>query len=195
MDLQFLSIKLYADEPVQPGLVEFIPIFHSWIQQQATDELLIDVATYSHVPGGPGILLIGHEADYSVEYGPEEQFGMVYRTKRLQPQGPVDRLWHAMRRTAQAAARLAGHPSMNGRLDFPGTKWKITLNRRREAPNTTATFSTLRPLLKTVLDQLFGPDRYSLTMASTDPRERFAVMIKSQVAPQWSRSQPVVTSC
>jgi hypothetical protein len=31
-----------------------IPVFHRWIQEQIFDELLLDVANYSHVPDGPG---------------------------------------------------------------------------------------------------------------------------------------------
>ena len=50
-----------------------IPIFHRVIQEQRLPLLLIDVADYSHVPGGPGVLLVAHEGFYSMEQPGERQ--------------------------------------------------------------------------------------------------------------------------
>jgi hypothetical protein len=50
------------------SLAEFIPIFHGWIQRKAlAGHQLIDVHDYRHVAGGPGILLVAHEANINFD--------------------------------------------------------------------------------------------------------------------------------
>ena len=44
-------------------------------------KLLLDVADYKHVQEGPGIVLIGHEADYSLDLG-GGRAGLVYDRNR-----------------------------------------------------------------------------------------------------------------
>src|SRR3972149_5360474 len=62
------GIKFFAAEPFPPGPRAVVPVFHEWIQtHRLEDELLIDVADYSHVHHGPGVLLISHEAQYSLD--------------------------------------------------------------------------------------------------------------------------------
>ena len=49
-------------------LDDFIPVFHRWIQKQTVSgHLLIDVHDYSHIHQGPGILLVGHEGNFSID--------------------------------------------------------------------------------------------------------------------------------
>jgi hypothetical protein len=44
------------------SVTEVINLFHKWVKEQQPSQLLLDVADYSHVPDGPGILLVGfHE--------------------------------------------------------------------------------------------------------------------------------------
>ena len=66
MELQHVDItlQLHADNGLD--LSEVVPIFHNWIQEQESDEVLIDVADYRHVFDGPGVVLIGKDGDYSV---------------------------------------------------------------------------------------------------------------------------------
>lgn len=52
-----------AGVPLEP----FIGLFHRFIQEQAVLGLLVDVADYAHVPEGPGVVLIGHDVDYSID--------------------------------------------------------------------------------------------------------------------------------
>src|ERR1043165_8660714 len=66
MNIQHTNIKFYLEDPEAVNLAEYAAVFNTWIQQQRLEELLIDVADYLHVHNGPGIMLIGHEADYSL---------------------------------------------------------------------------------------------------------------------------------
>src|SRR5579871_4602378 len=68
MELHRLGIKFFAADPASIRLEEFIPLFHSWIQRQAIPgHLLIDVHDYSHMHNGPGILLVAHEGNFSID--------------------------------------------------------------------------------------------------------------------------------
>ena len=64
IDVRFLV----SPDPRAPvDLEPFIPLFHRFIQQGALEGMLIDVADYAHVPGGPGVLLVGHDVDYAID--------------------------------------------------------------------------------------------------------------------------------
>ncbi len=78
---QRIQLKFYVTNPETAALDQFINIFHGWIQEQKiTDTLLVDVADYQHVPDGPGVILIGLEADYGMdEVG---RLGLLYTRKR-----------------------------------------------------------------------------------------------------------------
>ncbi len=89
-------IKFYARDPGTLDLAEAIPIFHRWIQSGRMDGLLIDVADYRHVPDGPGVVLIGHEADYFLDEM-EGPLGLLYNRKRETEGSNVYRLRRAMK--------------------------------------------------------------------------------------------------
>ena len=65
MELQKLSVKWFVEQPNTVPLTDFIDIFHSWIQ--ATDGVYHDVADYSHMHVGPGIVLVANEANVSID--------------------------------------------------------------------------------------------------------------------------------
>ena len=73
--------------------MQLIPVFHRWIREQAMPELLIDVADYSHVPAGPGVMVIGHEANYSVD-NRENRLGLLYN-RRAALEGHIAGTYHA----------------------------------------------------------------------------------------------------
>ena len=65
--VEHVQVKIFAREPAAIDLADAIPVFHRWIQEQVSEELLVDVADYRHVPDGPGVMLIAHEANYSLD--------------------------------------------------------------------------------------------------------------------------------
>ena len=67
MELQHINVKLLLDPATEADLEPLIPIFHNWIQDRLCPELLLDIADYRHVHAGPGVVLIGREANYSVD--------------------------------------------------------------------------------------------------------------------------------
>jgi len=96
------GVKLFFKTSSKP-IKDFIPVFHGWIQRQALPgHMLLDVHDYSHVHHGPGILLVAHEANLSIDEA-EGRRGLVYIRK--QPATLPEIIEHARR-----AVELLGKP-------------------------------------------------------------------------------------
>ena len=65
MDLQKLNVKFFVAPDNTVPLTDFIDIFHGWIQ--ATDGVYHDVADYSHMQAGPGIVLVANDANVGID--------------------------------------------------------------------------------------------------------------------------------
>ena len=65
MHSERLQLKLFLEPSTHFELEALIPVFHRFIRDHVIKELLIDVVDYSHVPNGPGVVLIGHFADHA----------------------------------------------------------------------------------------------------------------------------------
>ena len=65
MDLQKLNVKFFVEPGSTVPLTDFIDIFHGWIQ--ATDGVYHDVADYSHMQAGPGIVLVANDANVGID--------------------------------------------------------------------------------------------------------------------------------
>src|SRR6266481_5109785 len=119
IELQHINVKLLLkdSEALNHGHLDpVIPVFHSWIQRQVFDELLLDVADYRHVQGGPGVILIGHEADYSVD-NTDTRLGVRYNRKAVVLNGGnQDRLAQATRAALKACQRLQEDSKLNDKL-------------------------------------------------------------------------------
>ena len=105
MELQRIGMKMYCREGGAIPLVEFIPIFHRWIQEGLTDTLLIDVADYSHVVDGPGILLAAGEGNFGLDENRGRR-GLVYYQKTDQDGAPDARLAEICKRVVLACKQL-----------------------------------------------------------------------------------------
>ena len=138
--------------------------------------MLVDVADYLHVHNGPGLMLIGHEADYSLD-NRAGRLGLLYNRKAQLDGSTQDKLVQAARAVLTAASLLEKE---NG-LKFNGQEAQIVINDRLIAPNTVQTFAALEPELRTFFDKLFNGTEYTLSHVS-DPRERFTVNIKAATA-------------
>src|ERR1700719_5295048 len=96
MQLQHVNVKLLVKSPDEVPLEPLIPVFHSWIQGQVLEELLLDVADYRHVSAGPGVVLIGHQGNYSVD-NTDNRLGVRYNRKAVLDGTNQDRLRQAGR--------------------------------------------------------------------------------------------------
>jgi len=168
-NLQRFGVKLFAQK-FAVGQQEIIPIFHRWIQQQwLPGHLLIDVAEYTHVHHGPGIVLVGHEANISTDEN-EGKAGLQYLRKQPQPGDLGERITSVLRTTLTLAERLEREPELAGRLQFDRHKFVFIANDRLLAPNTAETFEALRETVSAATMAIAGGDR-ELTL-SRHPQEK-----------------------
>jgi hypothetical protein len=174
MNLQHVNLKLYLENPETIKLADYAAVFNNWIQKQRLEELLIDVADYLHVHNGPGIMLIGHEADYSLD-NRAGRLGLLYNRKEQIEGTTQEKLAHAARAVLTAAQILERE---NG-LKFNGSDVQLIVNDRLLVPNTLETYAALEPELRTFFDKLYGGKGHTLTH-SADPRERFTVDVKTE---------------
>ena len=188
-DLQNLAVKLYAVETAGFKQAALIPLFHRWIQGNVLDELmLIDVADYTHVHEGPGVMLICHEGHLALDEG-EGHLGVLYSNKRLVTGSVQDRFRSCLRRAIAAASRLEADTT----LRFGSGELLIRIDDRLHAPNTAESFQTVSDDLEPVLTALYDGaaidlehienPKTGLTIRATSPeRTDLATLLKRVAA-------------
>jgi hypothetical protein len=170
--MQHVNIKIFADR-ADIRLEDAIPVFHQWIQDSIVPELLIDVADYKHVPDGPGVMLIGYEADYSLdETG--GRLGLLYNRKAAVAGDAQAALRQAFDSARSAAHLLETAAPFAGRLHFDDGDVEVIVNDRLLAPNTDATWEALRPEIERFFASVYGEGRFTLERRG-EPRDRFRV--------------------
>jgi len=172
-EIEHVNVKLFARSPVTIEWADLIPVFHRWIQQQLFPELLlIDVADYASVPAGPGVMLIGHHANISLD-NRQNRPGLLYNRKTVLEGSFAMKLRHSYE-VAQAAARqLEQEPEFYGKIAFDDSDVEVFINDRLLAPNRQETWDSLRDEIAT----FFGPDA---TLEWNDaPRELFRVRVRT----------------
>jgi|YNPMSStandDraft_1061717.scaffolds.fasta_scaffold01773_4 hypothetical protein len=181
---EHINLKIFACEPAPRDLAGAILVFHRWIQESALDELLIDVADYRHLPAGPGVILVGFEANYSLDLA-ENRLGLLYNRKKPVPGPLAGKLRQAYEAAWSACRRLEAEPEFRGELRFHPHACEVIFNDRLLAPNTPETFEALRAELEAFFAGLLGSTDFKLERVG-EPRERLRV----RVAPQASALAP-----
>ncbi|HEY4214016.1 MAG TPA: hypothetical protein VGM84_21255 [Steroidobacteraceae bacterium] len=174
MDLHKFGIKFFADAH-RVDILKLIPVYHRWIQQKALEDLLIDVADYSHVPSGPGVMLIAYEGNYSLDETGNER-GVVYYSKQKLPGELPERLAQVAWKALQAARLMSSDAELEGTLKLPGTRLQFFSNDRLAAPNTEATYAAIEPSFRRFLDRLYGGAPYTVER-ETDSKERLSFRV------------------
>ena len=173
MNVQHINLKFFIENPESVDLAEYAPVFNTWIQNHTLEELLIDVADYLHVHNGPGLMLIGHEADYSLD-NRTGRLGLLYNRKEPLDGTTQEKLAQAARAVLTAARLL----EKDNKLKFNTQEVQMIINDRLLVPNTTQTFAALEPDLRKFFDKLYNGTEYTITNIA-DPRERFTVNVKA----------------
>jgi hypothetical protein len=174
--MQHVNIKIFAEQAEGLDCTAAIAVFQRWIQAGGLPETLVDVADYSHVPAGPGVLLIGHEANYSLDHA-RNRAGLLYARKAAGDGEPVRALRQAYDAALNAANRLEAEPEFWSRLRFNPGEIEITLNDRLLHPNTEESWQSVRPAVEAFLDGLFGSGAWQLAREG-GPRERLRALAR-----------------
>src|SRR5580704_5813420 len=175
--MQNVNVKLLLRNPGEVDLEPLIPVFHDWIRDQVGEGLLLDVADYRHVDAGPGVVLIGHEGNYSVD-NTDNRLGVRYNRKAALDGSNQDRLKQAARAALKACERLETEPSLNGKFRFNGQDIEIFINDRLVAPNNGATRQEFDEDFQLFSRKLFRGKEYSISYG-TDPRSLFTAFVKT----------------
>lgn len=170
-----VGVKLYADDPERVDPARFIPLFHGWIQRGEVDGLPIDVADYAHVHEGPGVMLIGHEADHAIDLG-EGRPGILYQRKR-EPEGTLEeRIGAALAAVDRAADQIEADPDAGG-VGFGRDEILVRLLDRRAAPNDEVTAEALRSAVEAALATA-RPGRSAAIERVDDPTGPLALRVR-----------------
>jgi len=170
MELHRIGVKFFATDPASVRLDDLIPVFHGWIQKQSlTGHLLIDVHDYSHVHNGPGILLVAHEGNVSLDVS-DGRPGLLYYRKTPSTLSNVEHMGAIFKAAIQACRLLE-----KARIGFNFNEFVVITNDRLNAPNDEKTFAELQPIVSAALRQAFDGADFDLTRSSTDPKERLTI--------------------
>jgi hypothetical protein len=182
MELQHVNVKIFVDGDLPVDPEQFINVFHNWTAEQSCDELLIDVADYRHVPAGPGVVLVGLEADYAMDNA-GGRWGLLYNRKASTDGSNEDRFAQAFRAAASACQRLEGE--LTG-LKFSRHEFQLFINDRALAPNVVETLDACRGEIESFLQGLLGHGDATLTV-EPNSRRRFGVVVQTGAAFDWTQ--------
>jgi len=165
--MDHINIKIYATPDSRVNWPDLIPVFHRWIRENVLPGTLIDVADYAHVPEGPGILLIAHDAFYSVD-NRQNRPGFLYNRRTAAEGSTTGKLYEAYSSALEAARLLENDPDIHG-LRFDERRFQVFVNDRMLAPNTAEAATELSGFVAELYHQRFG-QQASVRRESEDPR-------------------------
>lgn len=131
MELQKLAVKIFVESPNSIPLTDFIGIFHGWIQ--AADGAYHDVADYSHMHAGPGIVLIAGDANLSIDESGARR-GLLFCQKRRLGGSNQEKLRQVWRAAVAACRKIEAEETLAGKLRFDSKRARDLGERPRDCP-------------------------------------------------------------
>ena len=178
MELQKVNVKLFIEPSSPVRLTDYIEIFHSWIQ--ATDGIYHDVADYSHMEAGPGIVLVASDANISIDES-DNRRGLLYSRKKALSGSNQERLRSVVRSCLEVFVKLESEPKLNGRFKSLGNEAEIAINDRLNWPSTDECFAELATEIQLLGKTLFSDAEITLEREA-DKRKKLTVRIKASRA-------------
>jgi hypothetical protein len=175
MVLQKIAVKIFAETGNEIPLTDFIDIFHGWIQ--ASDGVYHDVADYSHMQAGSGIVLVANDANVSIDETGNRR-GLLYNHKAHLNGSNREKIHKVFRLAFENCRRLEGEPSLQGKLKFSTDELLFFINDRLVAPNTKEAFDALKPDLEDAVRDLVADASFTLEH-NPDRRQRFSVTVRA----------------
>ena len=176
-DIKGIDVKVFAGQGGDIAPSEFFAVLQRWIREHTVPGVLIDVADYSHMHHGPGIVLVGHESNVSIDYA-EGRMGLLYKYKRISEDGIEEPLKSAIISALTACKLLEQEEEFKGRLKFDGGSLQIVANDRLTAPNEDAAYENLRAATESVLGSVFN-DGAEISRTENDARDRLGVEVRA----------------
>ena len=175
MDLQKIGVKLFFNTNGSFDSKDFIPVFHNWIQDKIVDDhLLIDVADYSHIPDGPGVMLVAHEGNFSLDQE-SQQPGIMYMRK-TEIIGSFNERFNMVLSTVIKAANRLSDININKQVDFKPNLFRFIANDRLYADNTADNQDLYKQKIQKSLEGKY-PGLQSKFRDYSDENERLAFTV------------------
>ena len=175
LDIHRLGAKLFAENPEVIRDEAYIAMFHGWIQARDLDGVPIDVADYKHVPKGPGVMLISHEADRALDFA-DGRAGAIYQRKRDLSGSLEERLELVLRAADATADRIEAEPSADG-VRFGRAEIELRFHDRRLAPNDDEGLAAVRPAVEAALAAV-RPGREAVIARVEDDHRRAPLTLR-----------------
>lgn len=177
-DLQRINVKLLADVPAEFTLDPFLAVFGRWRHEKDNPADWVDLADYAHMPSGQGILIVGHQGNFSIDLT-APGVGLLYCGKKDFEGTDEQRFAEAFRRCLALTRRLVSEPEYPAELKLRAGSWELAVNDRLEFPNNGETDRRLRPAVESAAVALFGSGDYNLDREQ-DPQRRYGYSIRSE---------------
>ena len=162
-----IAAKVFLDEKSHLPLERVIPVFHRWIQKDRLAEMLIDVADYTHVPQGPGVMLISHEGIYSCDQG-NGRTGLRYLRRREGSGTFSEKISRVLCQLHAAANALSEEKDLSS-VRFSFNDLQIEVQDRLHALPSDENIADFRAKLEPVLSPL-TKGRMTIEPGASDPR-------------------------
>ena len=152
---QRVGVKVFVEDQEGFDRGRMIEVFHRWIQEDRFPGTLIDVHDYTHVPEGPGVLLIAHEWHLRTDEA-GGRIGFEYELKRGASGTLAERLREAIVSVLEVAAALEQDTAGENPVRFTTREMVFRFTDRLAVPLTEAAFEEVTPELENVLADLYG---------------------------------------
>ena len=179
MELQKLNVKFFVAQPSVVALNDFIDVFHSWIQ--ATDGVYHDVADYSHMQAGPGIVLVANDANISIDESGARR-GLLFSQKAPLVGSNQDKLRTVFRAALDNCRKLEAEAALRGKVRFDANEAVVSVNDRLLGENSPAAFDALKGDVEAVARELYGGGALVSVERDGDARRQLNLHVKSSVA-------------
>ncbi len=152
---QRIGVKVFVKDQETFDRARMIDVFHRWIQEDRVPGTLIDVHDYTHVPEGPGVVLIAHEWHLRTDEA-GGRIGLEYELKREGSGTLAERLREAIVSLLEAAAALEQDTASDNPVRFATREMVFRFTDRLAVPSTEAAFEEITPELENVLVGFYG---------------------------------------
>jgi hypothetical protein len=176
-DIQKIRVKILTDAPPTLNLDPFLSIFGRWRTETEHPAQWVDLADYAHMSRGPGIVLIGHQCNFSFDLGGTSP-GILYVSKRGLDGPAEDRLRRVLCNALDLSRRLLAEPEFPPEVRIHSGSLELKFNDRLETPNTDETDRLLRPVVLAVLNRLWPCCGYEL-LPARDPASLYGFSVRS----------------
>lgn len=180
MSFQKLTIKVAIETPSELDVQSFMSTMGDWIQNETVPGTLIDVADYTHMVDGPGVVLVSHEANW----GLDEQDGwkgLSYGVKIEKEETLAEQIIHAYKTVLIGCEAIEETPRHDG-LEFAVGNFTLVVNDRMTGVQNSENQAMLKEATESFLKDTLGCSDYSVTI-ETDSKKRLGVKVEANDAP------------